>query len=69
MLIQSLIVWLIVALAAWHVGKRLYAMVRGVVQSKPGCATGCGSCEYAPKEEQPVAFVPLSTISIQHRLI
>lgn len=51
MIVQSLIVWLLVAVAAWHVGKRVRGMVRGVIDAKTGCATGCGNCGYAPKED------------------
>ncbi|MDP4200401.1 MAG: hypothetical protein Q8922_07025 [Bacteroidota bacterium] len=51
MIIQSLIVWGLVAVAAWHIGKHVYGMVRGVIDAKGGCATGCGNCGYAPKED------------------
>jgi len=67
MMLQTLIVWAIVAFAAWHVGKRLYAMIRGFT-SKNASSAACGNCVYAPteSEKERATFVPLSTITIQH---
>ena len=65
-MVQTLIVWSIVGIAVWHVGRHLYRMVRGALDARAGCGTGaCGNCEAAPKGETAVAgFVSISEIAI-----
>jgi hypothetical protein len=67
MMLQTLIVWAIVGFAAWHVGKRLYAMLRGLVSSKASCETSCGNCAFSQNEGESSTFIPLSTIMIQRQ--
>jgi hypothetical protein len=66
MMMQMLIVWAIVGFAAWHVGKRLYAMLRGLTSAKASCATACGNCAFSANEGESSTFIPLGTITIQH---
>ncbi len=51
--VESIIVWLIVGFAAYHIAKRLYRMAKGLASKSAGCATGCETCEYAPKDIAP----------------
>lgn len=41
---QTLIVIIIVALAAWYVGRHLWRGLRPSPQSACGCSGGCGGC-------------------------
>ena len=63
-MMQNVVVWLVVALAAWYVGRRLFAMLRGLVTAKADCATGCGTCSFSPNEGQASTVIPISSITI-----
>jgi hypothetical protein len=47
-MLEGILVGLIVAAAALHVGRRFlprrWFAARGAAETKPGCDTGCGTC-------------------------
>jgi hypothetical protein len=64
-MIQTIIVLLIVAAASWHVGKRLYKMLRGLGSGKGGCETSCGMCPASEQADQP-QVVSIGSMMIRH---
>lgn len=66
MYVQTILVWLIVGIAAFHVGRHLWGMLRGLVRAKAEANAVCANCSFAPKEPvAPKAFVSLSEIRIE----
>jgi hypothetical protein len=64
-MMQTVIVMLLVGAASWHVGKRLYKMLRGLGSGKGGCETSCGMCPASEQGNQP-AVVSVSSMMIRH---
>lgn len=63
--VQTIIVALIVTVAAVHIGRYLWRMVRGLVKARTDASAGCTNCAFAPKEpETPKTFVSLGEIRI-----
>jgi hypothetical protein len=63
---QNILVWLIVAVAAYHIGKHMWGMLRGLVKAKSDANAACANCSFAPKEvAAPKPFVSLTEIHIQ----
>ena len=64
-MMQTVIVILIVGVASWHVGKRLYKVLSGLWSKNATCETSCGMCPASEQKDQP-QVVSIGSMMIRH---